>query len=179
MPQVTYSLTPTVGTPGQLADNQEGVEIVSYPAAEFIPFGRAVVLDSSGKKVQLPQAAGSTLGTMKGVAIYQAAREQALFASAVGTGGGSGGYAIGDMVPICRRGCIYVAWTGTTQTDGATPNIRHASTDANSEAQHRGKFTDASTSTTVASEIAAAPGGLVLGRDTGSTAFALVDVNFP
>lgn len=60
----------------------------------------------------------------------------------------------GSTVRILRRGRIYAEYTGTAGSDMLTDlKVRSASDNSNSEATHRGKFTDASTSTTVGQEV--------------------------
>lgn len=128
MSQSTYSVDSPICQLGQLADT--GVkEEVSYPAAEAIPFGRAVELDSGGTKVQLVQGTGQAIAKLVGVSIYDATKEP----DTVG-----GGYKIGEVVRVLRKGRIYAEFSGTTDAALASANIYHSSTIAT----NRGKFTD-------------------------------------
>lgn len=162
MSQTSYTAAPAVAVEGQVVECEA---VTSLPAAETIPAGRFVEISSG--KVRLPQAA--TLGKLVGVSMYSPTKEQ----------DGTGEYKTGDMVPVLRKGKIWVAWTGTTHAALTSRNVRHASTDGNSEAQHRGKVTDASTSASAGSEITALPDGAVEGTSTGTSALAEMIVNFP
>jgi len=165
--QTSYAQNPVIGEPGQLFGT-EYHDIVSYVASGTIPFGSVVEL--SGGKVRVPQATGSTL-TMKGVALQIVAKEQALGAAASSI---ATTWVAGDVVPVLRKGRCFALWNGTTQSDGLAPNVTHSSTTGS-----QGYFTDAATSTTAGSEIAAAPAGVVLGPVTGQSTFCLVELNLP
>lgn len=159
-PQTSYALAPGFAMTGQPVVIKD---VTHYPASEAIPFGRFVELDDG--QVRLPQA--TTLGKIVGVAMYENTRVQAV-------GGGSAGYAAGEMVPILRQGQIFVDWTGTTLVDKGAPKIRHSSTTST----HRGKVTDASATDTAGSEISASPDGVLMGR-RGNSSMILVEVNLP
>lgn len=132
-------LDTTAAVAGMVACN-EGQKKWHKIAAEALPFGVVVELDpTDDSKVRLPQTA-SAVGKLAGVTMFDSMRQ-------------SGGYAAGDMVPVLRQGEIYVTFTGTTDTALTAAKVRSASSDANSEAQHRGKLTDDSTSATVGQEV--------------------------
>jgi hypothetical protein len=163
MPQTSYSLAPAVALAGMLADHGDK-EITSRPAAEVIPPGRAVVIKSDGT-VELPKTAGAAIpasgtGSLLGIAFYEN------YAPA-------GGYQIGDMVPILRKGRVWVDFSGTLATDNEAVNISHSST----VDTDRGKFTDAATSTTAGSEITAFSKGIA--RGNAGAALACVEINLP
>lgn len=160
MPQTTYADAPTIALAGMLADSGN-YDISSYPAAEDIPPGRLCEIKSDGT-IELPK--GTTLGNPAGVSCYLSMSPP-------------GGYKAGDMVPCVRKGRVWADFTGTGATDGEAVKVRHASDDSNSEAQHRGKFTDAAASVTVGQEKSAFSRAVF--RQGISTTLAKVDVNFP
>jgi hypothetical protein len=82
------------------------------------------------------------------------------------------------MVPVLRKGRIWTVWTGTTRVDMVAPKIRHASTDGDSQAQHRGKVTDAAVDTDAGQENSAAPDGVLMGNQGMSGAIVL-ELNLP
>lgn len=127
--QSTYSVDYPICQLGQLADTGTKEE-VSYPAAEAIPFGRAVELDSTGTKVQLVQGTGQAIAKLVGVSILDATKEP--------DPAGGGGYKIGEVVRVLRKGRIYAEFSGTTDAALVNANIYHSSTIAT----NRGKFTD-------------------------------------
>jgi hypothetical protein len=167
--QTAYNLNPDIAVPGQIADLSLDNHIVSFPAGEVIEFGRAVEVDSNGVAWKV-KGAGASLaaGKFAGVTVFDLAREQQM----ASTGGSSGlaGYQVGEMVPVMRKGRIYGCWDGGTgsfsQGVFVTPNINHSSTtDANNI---KGTFTGNATSSTVGSEIAAAPAEIVMVRDVSA-----------
>lgn len=142
MPQTSHPMDPDVALPGMVYGNGPQ-KIRRLIATEAIPFGRLVELDLSadanGEKCRLPQTA-TPVGKIMGVALFQETRD-------------AGGYAIGDVVPVLVEGDVYVSFTGTTDSPEVVLKVRSASDDSNSEAQHRGKLTDAAASVVVGSEI--------------------------
>jgi hypothetical protein len=132
-------LDTTAALPGMVACNA-GKKVHHYIATEALPFGVVVELDpNTAGNVRLPKTA-SAVGKLAGVTMFDSVRQ-------------SGGYAAGDQVPVMRQGEIYVSFTGTTDAPLTAAKVRSASDDSNSEAQHRGKLTDASTSTTTGQEV--------------------------
>lgn len=128
--QTTFTVDNPICQLGQIADGTSVKEEVAYVAAEAIPFGRMVELDATGTKVQLPQ--GSTVNAIAkpvGVSIYDATKEP----DTVG-----GGYKIGEVVRVLRKGRIYAEFSGTTDAALTSANVFHSSTIAT----NRGKFTD-------------------------------------
>jgi len=160
MPQTTYLTDRAIAVAGQLADGGNDIHIATWPASEVIPFGLAVEVVSG--KVRLPQSTGQEIATFGGVAMY---KDMAV----------PGGYAIGDMVPVLRKGRIWgvgsSTLTGATELEDA--KVSHSST----VATDRGKFTDAASAATAGSEISG-----VVAKFRGSkstTALVLVELNLP
>lgn len=140
--QTSYSLDYAICQLGQVADGSPIKEEVSYVAAEAIPFGRMVELHTDGLRCQLPQRDASAAPITKalGVAIYDATKEP----DTVG-----GGYKVGEVVRILRKGRIYAEFSGTTDAALASASVKHSST----LATDRGKFSDAATSAVAGSEV--------------------------
>lgn len=139
LPTTSYTLAPDAGVAGMIADFSSPQNVVSALANEAIPFGRIVELTATSDPgspwtVQLPQ--GVTLGKVLGVAVYDATHLP-------------GGYAIGEMVPVLRRGKIWIEYTGGTQLALTALNVLHSSTIAT----NRGKATMTATSATTGAEI--------------------------
>lgn len=158
------SLSPTVAVAGQSYDGEmDGV--VSAIAQGAIPFGALVVLDSNGLAT-VPSAA--TLTKPLGVAMYSpAAAYQA-----------AGGYVDGDVIPVMRRGKVWAKTSGTQPSTLTSVQVRHASTDGNSEAQYRGDFTATAVSTTAGEEKSALTGVLCY-RASTVTGLCLIELNLP
>lgn len=161
MPQTTYADAPTSALAGMLADSGPK-DIASYPASEVIPPGRVCVLKSDGT-CELPKNTGamptSGAGAPIGISTYLSMAPP-------------GGYQIGDMVPLVRKGRVWAEFTGTGASDLEVMNVSHSSTTAT----HRGKVTDAATATTAGSEVSALPTAVAR---KGITGLALVEINLP
>ena len=143
------------------------VESISFPTGEIILFGRLCEVDSSGNLHPVQGVSNILTGNsgangLAGISVFDVAREQAL--AALGGSAGSGYYNSGEMVPVLRKGRIYVSCdSNVAQTPYARPNVWHpGATDPNTL---RGVFTVAATSNTVSAEIAQAPAELVIVRD--------------
>jgi hypothetical protein len=162
MPQTSYPLDLVPAIVGQVVER--GTMSGRYECSEDIPFGRVVELHTDGKW-RLPQ--GTTIGKVLAVAHYNPSYS-------------SDGYKAGDQVAFLRSGKVWIANDGGGAPGPATGkmNVRHASTDANSEAQHRGKLTLTATSATAGSEISACNGTEFIKEDTAPT-MALCHINFP
>lgn len=161
MSQTSYTTDLTAAISGMLADNGPK-EIDAKPAAEVIPPGRGVTLKSDGT-VELPKDAA--LANLFGVSVYRSSAPP-------------GGYQIGDMVPILRKGRIWADFTGTGATELEQMKLRHASTDGASQAQHRGKFTDAAADVDAGEEVTAIPTTGVVSRG-GATGLVKLELNLP
>lgn len=166
MPQTSYAQYHDAAIAGQVV---EGIESRGqrgrYECSENLNFGRLVELHTDGK-LREPQGTTTSMKIVGGVAYNPSLPP--------------GGYLAGSfMVPAFRRGQMWVPYTGTTPTVEATFNIRHASDDSNSEAQHRGKVTATATSTTAGSEIQAAPAGMACIKVNTTLGLALIEFNLP
>jgi hypothetical protein len=169
MPQtVPYTLLNTVAVPGLLADGQDDVIVKEYVAASAIPYGLGVELDATGRAVRLPLSTGQNLAQFAGISVYSPTDEP-------------GGYAIGDVVRVLRRGRIAVTTTGAAvvSTDNQTAaNINHSST----LAVDRGKFTKTAVSAGAGTEIGLFVNGQAVWTDpaaTGIANLAWLEINLP
>ncbi len=175
--QLTYSLYPAIAAVGQLADNNTVNRIVSKVAGGTIHPGRALELASDGS-VQEMQQTSSTLAVY-GFSVLLTAKEGVGnnndTANAVGSS-----FLAGEMVPVLRKGSMFAEWKGTTQVEGATPNIYHSSDSATGAAADRGKVTDAATGVVTGAENTLAPHWIQLRAALpGSGSLALIEVNAP
>lgn len=164
--QTTFNVSPPQGMPGMRFDDSMNVEVRSFPAKVACGFGvllEFTTLTGGQLAVQPVQDAttgGSFLPRLAGISLYSAERQQAYLAAA---GGGAGSYAAGEMVPVMRKGRIWVQFDGTgTWPDYNTVNVWHSSTGANPQ----GVFTMHATQTTVGAEIDNAPPAVILGSDS-------------
>jgi hypothetical protein len=155
MPQTTYNLDPVAALAGQAVDLHR--KCGKYQAAEEIPPGRFVVLNSDGK-LELPQ--DTSLGKVVGVSLYRSAKEP-------------GAWAVDDYVPVLRSGTVWCESSASSIEDLASANVRHSSTIST----HRGKVTDAATSAGAGVEIS--DPGPVLFYGSGPSGLALVELSFP
>ncbi len=172
--QLTYTLFPTQADPGMLADNTVN-RIVSRVAAETIYPGRGLEKATDSGAVQMVQQTSTTLNLV-GFSVLLTAQRPGLGGDNNGTNVGGAVYNVGDMVPVLKRGSMFVEWSGTTQVEGSSHNMYHSSTIAT----NRGKLTDVGTSAGAGTEIAACPSWVQLqAKLTGSGNIALVDVNAP
>ena len=179
--QTSVTVFPATAQAGQLADLALNV-IETFTAIEVINPGRFVEVASDGLSVQQVQGTSSsdTTGhfykTCLGVSIMKTAREGAGASGVTAYGVGGPAYAIGDPVPVLRRGRIFAEWKGTTQPAFGQAQVYHSSTIATD----RGKVTDASVGQGAGTEISYLPAG-VLTRYVlpGTGPVVLIDVNFP
>lgn len=171
--QISYSLAPAIAVPGMLADN--GVNrITSKIASEVVNPGRGLELASDGSVQQCQQT--STTLKLYGFAILSTAQQEGVGQQNDSATAGGASYSVGEMVPVLRRGSMFVEWKGTTQVEGNVPNMYHSST----LSADRGKVTDAATSTSAGVEIAACPSWVQLTAAlSGTGSVALVAVNSP
>jgi hypothetical protein len=111
MPQLSYSIVHGNGYEGSRADSGplEADAALNTSVAE-IPFGRVVVLDTSGVSTLGPNdyvpakliAGAPAAGTILGISLYDPARE---------TGGAIGSVpaiVAGDMFSVCKHGDVYM-----------------------------------------------------------------------
>ena len=167
MPQTTYQQDLTVACAGMIADG-DVADITSYPASENIPFGRLVVVDAAGT-CSLPKFAGaqpvSGVGSPLGISLYDSAT--------MPIAGALGGYAVGDPVPILRRGKVWADFVGSAAVDNQALNFGNSST----LAADRGKFRVDATSVVAGSEVTAAP--RTVAKQMVGTTLVRVDINIP
>lgn len=165
MSQTSYTLDHAVAYAGQIADVWLAQDLTSFPASEVIPAGR--MCEVTAGKARLAQSttqdvvAGVGVG---GVSVYNA--------MAI-----AGGYQIGDMVPLLRKGRIWVDFVGTGATELEDAKYKHFSVTATD----RGKFTDAASAAGADAEVSSIVGKF---RDRpagpgGSPAIACVELNLP
>ena len=175
--QTAVNLVPDAAQPGQLADLTYN-EIESFPAAEVINPGRAVMIASDGLSVQQVQTSSSSTlpTTLLGVSVLNSAREGQGSYGITAYGQGGLPYQVGEMVPVLLRGRIYAEWSGTTQSAFSSPNVYSSST----VSTNRGKFTDATASAGAGTEVCTGIGHLKNRQVLpGSGNLILVDVNLP
>lgn len=165
MGQTSYSNYHSASIAGQVVEGTTGRrQRGRYECSEDLNFGEFVELHTDGK---LRRLQGTALGKTIGVIPYNASLPP-------------GGYKAGEfMVPVMRSGQVWVPYTGTAPAVEAKPNLRHASDDTNSEAEHRGKVTATATSAVAGSEISAAPEGVTVIKVDTATSLALVELNLP
>jgi hypothetical protein len=160
--QDTYNTDLSPALPGQIVER--GVVTGVYQCSEAIPPGRVVELHTDGK-LRLPQGTGADIAKPVGVSCYRAAIEP----------NSGNGYAIGEYVPVLRRGQIWADLvSGATVSALAAANVYHSST----VATNRGKVGSAAEAAGAGVEIDALSGFLFL-RDDGasSPALALLEVS--
>lgn len=160
MAQLTYPLTRSVAVAGMLADGWNGQDITSFPALEVIEAGRAVEVVVASGGVRLPASTGDVLPLLAGVAVYKDTSPP-------------GGYQIGDMVPVLRKGRVWAQFSGTGATELEDARVYHSSTIAT----NRGKFTDAAADATATTEVSTNVAKF-RGKSNSAT-LALVDLNLP
>lgn len=172
--QTVYQQFSDFADPGQLVDCAFN-EIVSFPAAEVIPPGRAVEMAADGLSVQLCQQTSSTFNPV-GISVQNTAREGT---GAVGVNPQYGvqglSYQPGETVRVLMRGRIWAEWKGTTQPVFGAINTYHSSTISTD----RGKFTDASTSTGAGTEVSTSAVFRTRQAQSNSGTIVELDVNLP
>lgn len=181
--QTSVTVFPATAQAGQLADLALNV-IETFTAIEVINPGRFVEVASDGLSVQQVQGSSSsdTTGhfykTCLGVSIMKTAREGAGASGVTAYGVGGPAYAIGDPVPVLRRGRIFAEWKGTTQPAFGQAQVYHSSTTA--DLADRGKVTDAAVGQSAGSEVSYLPAGVLTRyKLPGTGPVVLIDVNFP
>jgi hypothetical protein len=154
--QTSYGYAPDAeAVPGQLADNSSA-DVVSRIASGTIPFG-CLVEEASDGTVSVPS--GTSLGKVGGIALFDTTHAR-------------DGWVAGEAVPVLRRGRVYTAFSGGTQTNLTAAKVNHSSTIAT----HRGKLCAGAADTDAGEEVTALT-GVVFIRSTGETDLALVEVS--
>lgn len=144
MSQTAHTQDPAEAFEGMEADNSPVKERLSGQATEIIPFGRFVSADDvqdSPHTVVLPSTSGEiTDGHGLGVAVADVSHQE-------GPTLGVNQYAIGEAVPVLRRGRIHVIVEDAVTAVGTPAFVRFAS----GATANLGAFrTDADTATAVA-----------------------------
>jgi len=164
MSQTTYNRSRAKAVPGLISEEMDNF-VVSYPAAEDIPPGRLVVLNSDGA-LELPQ--DTSFAKPVGVSAFSPTNQQA----AIPADGFL--YKEGDMVPVVRRGRVWAEVSSSSEPEALVEaNVKHSSTTST----HRGKFTTNAVSSSSGAEVADA--GPVLFVMKESTSLWLVELGFP
>lgn len=154
--QTTFNLNPGNGVPGQMFDDGPK-EVRAFPAAHDIQFGVLCefVTVSGNREIQMVQDSGTTgsfTPNLAGISLYDPMHEQAY--ANLGATPGAGYWRKGEMVPVLRRGRVWVQFdNGGTWPEYATVNVWHSSDGTHNQ----GVFTMTATQTTAGAEIDAAP----------------------
>jgi hypothetical protein len=165
MPQTSYSLDHAAAIAGQLVDRGDGSRMRGrYVASEALNFGRILELHTDGK-LRHPATAGAA-GKLMGGCAYNA--------SLPPTAAGVYGYQADDVVPVLRKGQMWVEYTGTAPTVEKKASVMSSST----VATHRGKVTGDAENATAGTEIYGLEGAHVVKVDT-ALSLALVEFNLP
>lgn len=167
IPQTSYTLRAGLAFPGQLGDIGSGSkDIESRAATEALDCGIFVVADTAGTAAgdargsatcQKPTGAGD-IATAKllGVSCYQAIKAP--------VAGSALRFAAGDMVPVLKKGRIWVKVVAAAVTADSIPYINHTTGEIRGTA-------DASAT--------AAPAGVKVLTPGDPGGVALVEVNLP
>jgi hypothetical protein len=169
MPQTTYSNYHAAAIAGQVVDGmvprgQRG----RYECSEDLNFGRVLELHTDGTLRQ-PQTAGAAGKLMGGLPYNPSLPPSNVAGSYVN------GYANGQhMVPVLRKGQMWIEYTGTAPAVETQAKVMSSSTIPT----HRGKVTGDATSAGAGVEIYAMPGTVVVKIDA-TLSLALVEFNLP
>jgi hypothetical protein len=182
--QTSYSTGPTPAIPGMPYDPSSVAsgDVVSIVAGVVIPFG--VLCELSGGKLQPVQdtnanwpptgtAAGTSLvgiSLQGGIAVEQGYLTPPVPASTAGST--SSGWPVGFIVPVMRRGRIWMSYdnTGTATAIGSV-NVWHSSDGTHAQ----GVATFAATATTAGAEVSTAGAYLESFNPDGTQAGSFTD----
>lgn len=147
--QNSYAQTPAYGVPG-MHSHSSGDRIETGVATEVVYPGRIVEISTTTGKCRPPQGTAFPASGYKvfGLVLRDETREN----NADGT---VKGYAVGEPFPVLRRGVAWAELSGGTPVLETVINVKHASDDTASNAQHRGKLSQSATSATAGAEITA------------------------
>lgn len=170
--QTVYTVFPDVALAGQLGDPSFATFVRSYIAKSDITPGTFVELNSDGT-VQMAKTSGAG-EVIEGVAVLRTAGKQTQPLSV------SSDYKAGDVVPVLRRGQVWVLWAGSgTPALGSRVNVSHHSTTAT----QNGYGTDAVPSLSADAEVSPVNAELMRTVTTNVNAntdvLALVELNLP
>lgn len=149
--QNSYSQTPAYGVAGMLSHHSGvGNVIETGVGTEVIYPGRVVEVSTSTGKMRHPQGTAFPASGYKfgGLVLRDETREN-------NVDGTSKGYAVGEAFPVLTRGVAWAELSGGTPVLETAINVKHASDDTASNAQHRGKLSQSATSATAGAEITA------------------------
>lgn len=162
-------VNPVVAYEGQLADSDNNVSKISRLAGGTILPGRFVCFHSGDPdgKVELPVSTGEVTAQSAGITIYDA-----MFSSFTGTGGPGNPYLVNDMMPVLRRGRIWVTVEEAVTAFVSPVFVRFT---ANAGTTAIGRFrTSADTARAVQ-----LPGAQFLTSQSTIDGLALLEVNLP
>lgn len=147
--QNSYAQTPAYGVPG-MHSHSSGDHVETGVATEVVYPGRIVEINTTTGKCRPPQGTAFPASGYKmfGLVLQDETREN----NADGT---VKGYAVGEPFPVLRRGVAWAELSGGTPVLETAINVKHASNDTASNAQHRGKLSQSATSATAGAEITA------------------------
>jgi hypothetical protein len=149
--QNSYAQTPAYGVAGMLSHHSGvGNAIETGVSAETVYPGRIVEISTTTGKCRPPQGTAFPASGHKvfGLVLRDETREN----NADGT---VKGYAAGEPFPVLRRGVAWAELSGGTPVLETVINVKHASDDTASNAEHRGKLSQSATSATAGAEITA------------------------
>lgn len=169
MGQTSYSNYHDAAIAGQVVDGYESRgQRGRYECSENLNFGRVLELHTDGK-LRHPQTASAS-GKLLGGCMYNSALPPTLV-----SGSYVNGYAAGaHMVPVMRKGMMWIEYAGTAPGVETQAKVCSSST----VATDRGKVTGDAANATAGTEIYALEGAQVIKVDTGLN-LALVEFNLP
>jgi hypothetical protein len=154
IPQDTFTVFHAAAYPGMLCDNHSLEGIVSYRAA--VAFQPGLVLELNGSGQVQPPIAGSA-NKIAGVGVYLSTNPP-------------GGYQAGDMVPVLRKGRVWVTGNGAAAaTDGDALRLYV-------NGAHGGKLT---TDALLASNVIASAAVACKHQSFGSATLVAAEFNLP
>lgn len=169
MGQTTYTIDHDAAVAGQIASNDDGHGTRGrYECSENLNFGTIVELHTDGK-LRAPQTAGAS-GKLLGAVAYNPVLPPVNVAGTWIYGYSAGSF----MVPVFRRGQIWLEYVGTAPTVEGPVNVMSSST----VATDRGKVTGDATSAVAGSEIYALAGAVCI-EVNAALGLALVEFNLP
>lgn len=159
MSQTTYAYDAAQAVAGQKADSGEDYHVESVVASADIPAGRFVKIDRTTDKVALPD---DTDNEIFGVALYVDTLV-----------GGSAIHKAGTVVPVLRKGRVWVDCQAGTMTAGLPVRVH---LDDAGAPTHQGKATGSAASADVISPDLE---GVKFGRKSASATLKVVELNLP
>jgi hypothetical protein len=157
--QLAYTRNLVPGMPGMPAGEYNDLYIVSYPAGATIQPGIAVeVISGLVYPLKDSGTTSSFLPALIGVAMFDPAMENSYPPGSGTTPVTFGGYLVNQLVPICRKGRVWVQ----TDAGGTWPELGAVNVWHSSDGTHlQGVFTMSATATTAGAEIDTLLSGVV------------------